>query len=424
MNGSNTIKPTKNAINFIITDNHELLTTSNNYHPDSSQKSSDSLEDITQSSDQRINSAYQNFLAYQKNIFEFSYKGKRYLAFFKYFSATGNDANKSWVIGMLAPLQDFMAPLQKAKNIALLISLIILFIGITLIVLVSRNISKPIVQLAKEMENIKNLDLDNVIHLKTNIEENRTILNALNAMRRSLKSFSAYVPKDLVVDLINQGEMAKLGFKKRQLTVFFADITGFSSISETISLEELTHLLTEYLQTLSDIIKANRGTVDKYTGDGLMAFWGAPADDPDQARNACEAALLCQEKIAKLNTIWQSQGKPAFITRIGIDMGISLVGNLGSTERMNYTAIGETVNLAAYLETLNKKYHTKIIVSDAIYHECKKDFAFLPLGTITAKGSERIVKLYELLPSTTQVQELLSTAQSLLPATPIYAVDN
>ncbi len=421
---SDTKRPSKNAIRFIITAEDQLLVSSSNYHSNNLSNTNTSLENITQLRDQRINQAYRYFLQHQKNTFEFSYHGIRYLAFFKYFSYGG--ANKPWVMGMLAPLQDFMAPLQKAKNIASLISFVILLIGVLLIVFISRNISLPIVRLAREMDDIKNLKLDNVINLKTNIEENRTILNALNAMRASLKSFSSYVPKDLVAELINQGEMAKLGFKKRQLTVLFTDITGFSNISETISPEELTHLLTEYLQALSDIIKAHRGTVDKYTGDGLMAFWGAPSNDPEQARNACKASLLCQQKIHQLNTEWQSQGKPAFFTRMGIDMGTTLVGNLGSNERMNYTAIGETVNLAAYLESLNKQYHTEIIVSDAIYQQCLGEFSFAPLGSITAKGSERIVNLYELLAiKDGQIQSALDQEKPpLITIKPIYLQDN
>lgn len=370
-------KPSSHGISFIVTNNNQLITP------------------FEKKLNGAIESAVQEFNTYKNNTFELIHENTKYLALFKEFSY---GENKPWLIGMLSPIHDFTGKLEENKKIALLISTLILSIGIILTVLISKKISKPIIRLAEEMDHIKNLKLNHPMSLKTNVEEIRMMRDSLISLRGSLQSFSSYVPKEIVEQLITQNETAKPGFKKQTLTVLFADISGFSAIAERMTAELLTGLLTEYFENLSKIIKQNHGTIDKYTGDGLMAFWGAPKPDSDQAIHACQAALMCQQKIHELNAQWKIQGNPEFITRIGIDTGITLVGNLGSQDRMNYTAIGETVNLAAYLETLNKKYLTqsRIIVSESVYKSCHNIFSFSRLDTIKAKGGERPVTIYSL----------------------------
>ncbi|HVV68941.1 MAG TPA: adenylate/guanylate cyclase domain-containing protein [Gammaproteobacteria bacterium] len=386
-------KLVKNAISFIVTNKNELIAYSN-FNAIEDEKNNTQLLNIRDIKNSPISSAYQYFLDHKQNTFLFSYQGINYLAYLKDFSYQDN---KSWTIGLLAPLDDFMNPVKKAKTFALLFSLMVLTIGIILIIIVSRNISKPIVYLAKEMDKIKDLQLEHKAYFKTHITENQTMINALNAMRTSLKSFSAYVPKELVAQLITRGEIATLGFERRELTVLFTDITGFSSISEKISPEELTSLLALYFKILTETIKSEFGTIDKYTGDGLMAIWGAPATDPEHIINACRAALACQKKVLELNKFWQMQKKPVFNTRMGLDTGNTLIGNLGSLERMNYTAVGDVVNLASHLEMLNKQYNTSIIVSEHIYIHSQHKFIFRSLGKTSVKGGTHTLNIYELI---------------------------
>ena len=188
-----------------------------------------------------------------------------------------------------------------------------------------------------------------------------------------------------------------MGGHKRELTIFFTDIAGFTAISEKMVPEELMLQLSEYLGELATTVIELKGTVDKYMGDGLLAFWGAPLSNPDHAYYACQAALRCQEKVAQLNQKWQATGDVTFPTRIGIHTGETLVGNMGSVERMNYTVLGDSVNLASRLEAINHIYGTEIIVSATTYHQVAHKFHFRPLDIVVVKGKKQGVLLYELM---------------------------
>ena len=189
---------------------------------------------------------------------------------------------------------------------------------------------------------------------------------------------------------------AYLGGHKKELTIFFSDIAGFTTISEGMVPEALMLQLSEYMGTMATIIQEHKGTVDKYMGDGLMAFWGAPLNNPDHAYYACLGALRCRDKVAQLNQAWKSNGNVAFPTRIGIHTGETLVGNMGSSERMNYTVLGDSVNLASRLEGINAVYGTDIIISATTYQKVIDRFYFRPLDIVTVKGKRKGVLLYEL----------------------------
>ena len=187
-----------------------------------------------------------------------------------------------------------------------------------------------------------------------------------------------------------------MGGRKIELTVLFSDITGFTSIAELMTPEELMLHLSEYFDELTKILTRHRGTVDKYIGDAIMAFWGAPVHDDDHAVHACEAAVACQEKIAELNRKWIKEGKSALVTRIGISTGPTVVGNVGSHERMNYTVMGDNVNMASRLEGANKIYGAQIIVSERTYEATFGKFLFRPLGIAALKGKSKGMAIYEL----------------------------
>jgi adenylate cyclase len=215
-------------------------------------------------------------------------------------------------------------------------------------------------------------------------------------MQKGLNAFRRYVPAELVRQLISTGEGAHLGGQRRELTVLFSDITGFTSIAELMTPEELMLHLSEYFDELTKIVSRYNGTVDKYIGDAVMAFWGAPVHDGEHAVHACEAALAAQEKIGELNRKWIMEGKSAFVTRIGISTGETVVGNVGSAERMNYTVIGDNVNTASRLESANKLYGTQTIVSEETYEAASKKFWFRPLGIVAVQGKIEEKLVYEL----------------------------
>ena len=183
--------------------------------------------------------------------------------------------------------------------------------------------------------------------------------------RRIRTAFQTYVGAEVTELLAADPSRLRLGGDRRPLTIFFSDIRGFTTVSEGLSPETLGELLNDYLGEMTDIVFQHRGVLDKYIGDALMAFWGAPLDAPDQAAQAARAALDMLAMLPTLYARWQARGWPTFEIGIGIDSGDAVVGNFGSAQRFSYTAMGDHVNLASRLEGLNKMYGTTVLVSAA-----------------------------------------------------------
>jgi adenylate cyclase len=216
--------------------------------------------------------------------------------------------------------------------------------------------------------------------------------------KRMIKGmFQHYVSPTLVDALIKDPSMLKLGGEKRVITVFFSDVEGSTSISEQITPEELVALLNEYLTAMADIILKYDGMVDKYEGDGIMAVWGVPIYFEDHAKKACFAALEMQKKLIELRAKWLSEGKPAIHVRMGIHTGEMIVGNMGSRDRMDYTVMGDSVNLASRLESANKQYGTYIMISEPTLEQIKDFVIARELNSIRVKGRLKPTKVYELL---------------------------
>ena len=199
--------------------------------------------------------------------------------------------------------------------------------------------------------------------------------------------------------MIQNNQDAEIGGKRQTLTLLFSDIENFTGITEQTDPEEMINRLYVYFSLLAHTITDNKGTIDKYIGDSIMAFWGAPVDIDvkTHARLACQSALVCQMQGFNLSNTWKREGKPAFRTRFGIHTGEVVVGNMGSDERINYTVLGDNVNLASRLEGLNKYYGTEIIVSSATHNLVKDEFEFRVLDKITVKGKTQPIFIYELL---------------------------
>ncbi|MCP5101359.1 MAG: HAMP domain-containing protein [Chloroflexi bacterium] len=341
-----------------------------------------------------VTAAYTQHQQADETRFIFESGDERYIASFTPFPGViGTD----WKIGIVVPESDFTGAINRTNQISLLISLGILSLAIFSAIFISRTISRPIVQLTAETEKIKAFDLDSNLEIDSPIHEVQQLGASISAMRTSLRAFKKYVPAELVRQLIQTGEGAKLGGHKRELTIMFTDIVGFTSITEGMVPEELMLQLSDYLGEMATTIMAHHGTVDKYVGDGIMAFWGAPLPRPDHAHHACRSALHCQEIVTQLNKRWTDDGKIAFPTRIGLHTGETLIGNMGSTERMNYTLVGDSVNLTSRLEGANDVYGTKIIVSHDTYEKTSDQFYFRPLDVVTVKGKREFILLYELL---------------------------
>lgn len=220
----------------------------------------------------------------------------------------------------------------------------------------------------------------------------------VDANRRFLSSaFGHYISPDIVKQLSANPELLSLGGQRRDLTVCFSDIEGFSGISEQLSTDELFRLMNEYLSEMTNILVQNNGTLDKYIGDSVMGFFGAPLPLERSSYWACKTALEQQQRLIELNTKWITQNIPHIVTRIGIHSGEVMVGNIGSKKRFNYTVMGDNVNLASRLEGVNKEYGTLICVSAQVVAEVgADDFVFRRLDRIRVKGKEESVEIFEL----------------------------
>jgi len=209
--------------------------------------------------------------------------------------------------------------------------------------------------------------------------------------------FGKYVSPVVIDNLIKNPDKINLGGEKRNITIFFSDIRDFTPISEKLEPEDLVKLLNEYLTEMTSIIGKDQGLVDKYMGDAIMAFWGAPLDQPNHAEMACSSSLEMLEKLKGLQKKWKSQDIPSFDIRIGLNSGDAIVGNMGSSKRFDYTAIGDNVNLASRLEGLNKYYGTKILITENTKKSVKDKFETRKLDLVKVKGKKKPILIFELL---------------------------
>ncbi len=210
-------------------------------------------------------------------------------------------------------------------------------------------------------------------------------------------AFSKYLSKEVIDQIIANPDALKLGGQSCTITTFFSDVQGFSSISEKLSAEGLVQLLNEYLSEMTDNIMKNRGTVDKYEGDAIMAFWGAPLNYPEHPYLACLSALEMQRLLVHMREAWKKEGRDELRVRMGLNSGLAVAGNMGSHTRMNYTVMGDSVNLASRLEGANKVYGTYTMVSENTWVAVKDKFAFRELDRIRVVGKSEPIKVFELL---------------------------
>jgi adenylate cyclase len=210
-------------------------------------------------------------------------------------------------------------------------------------------------------------------------------------------AFSHYVSSSVVNEVLKNPDKLKLGGDMKELTVLFSDIRGFTTISEGLSPEDVHRLINEYLTAMTDIVFKHGGTLDKYMGDAVMAIYGAPVDQPDHARKACDTALEMMEGLKELNARWAEAGKPVLDIGIGINTGMMMVGNMGSEQRFEYTVLGDAVNLGSRLEGANKSYMTHILISEFTYGKVKDEFLCMEMDSVRVKGKTRTVRIYQVM---------------------------
>jgi adenylate cyclase len=213
--------------------------------------------------------------------------------------------------------------------------------------------------------------------------------------RRVKRLFSRYVSKDVYQQLLANPNDAALGGERREMSVLFSDMRGFTTLSESGEAEDLVRQLNQYFTRMVEVVFAHRGTVDKFVGDMVMALYGAPLDDPDHADHAVETALAMVRELEQLNRLWKVEGRAVLDIGIGISTGEMIAGNIGSDTIMSYTVIGDNVNLGARLESLNKDFGTRILISEATRRQLKGAFDLRSMGEVVVKGKTRPVQVFE-----------------------------
>lgn len=213
--------------------------------------------------------------------------------------------------------------------------------------------------------------------------------------RKVAKLFGRYVSRDVYSQLMANPDQAELGGNRREMTVLFSDIRGFTTVTERGNPEELVSQLNEYFSRMVEIVFKNKGTVDKFVGDMVMALFSAPLDDPEHANHAVEAAVEMVKELGELNRNWVAKGMTPLDIGIGVNSGDMIAGNIGSSSIMSYTVIGDNVNLGARLESLNKDYKTRIIISEATRSRLTREFDIRPLGDVVVKGKSKAVQIFE-----------------------------
>jgi len=214
---------------------------------------------------------------------------------------------------------------------------------------------------------------------------------------RLRRTFRYYVGDSVMTEMLEHPDLLRLGGEKRDCTVLFSDIRGFTAISESMAPEALVRFINGYLSPMTRIVFEEGGTLDKYIGDALMAFWGAPLPQEDHALHACRTALRFLEALAQLRPQWQAEGLPDIQIGVGINSGAMAVGNMGSDLRFDYTVMGDAVNLASRLEGANKLFHTQVLVSEETWRRVQSRAMGRRLGSIRVRGRSETVRVWELL---------------------------
>mgnify|MGYP000873752889 CR=1 FL=1 len=302
-----------------------------------------------------------------------------------------------WVTCVLVPSSDFVGSTRQAVIFILTLAALSLLVGATIAVVLAQRVARPLQELVTETERIQSLDLGPRPLPESSIHEIDDLSFAMERMKTGLRSFEKLVPAEYARWLLSSGQEARLGGERRNLTTYFADIIGFTSLSNHLPPEELFEVLTEYLDVLSDVVVKNGGTIDKFNGDDVMAFWGAPTASTDHAASACRSALASRTMLERLHVEWKSQDHPLLRAAFGISTGEVVVGNVGSRQRMNYTVIGDSVNLASRLQGMNKYYGTEIMISERTREEAGDLIVSRLVDLVYVLGREEATVAYELI---------------------------
>ncbi len=315
-----------------------------------------------------------------------------------------------WTVVTLLPADDILAEIERdTAALARVLAAFVLLVTAVAALLVDRLVSRPLRRIARQLRHVEAFELDRITRTRSPLRELSDLSATMAQMAQGLSAFRKFIPVDLVRRIVSQGIEARPGGNVQDLTVLFADLAGFTSLSERLG-QEVVPRLAAHLGRMSAVIHQEGGTIDKFIGDAVMAFWNAPEPCPDHALRSCRAALAAQAVTAR-----EGMG---LRMRIGINTGPVLVGNIGAEDRLNYTAIGDAVNLASRLEALNKLYGTEIILGEETALALGERMLLREIDTVAVYGRRGETRIYELVAEvrTTEAADWIAAYEAALAA--------
>jgi adenylate cyclase len=298
---------------------------------------------------------------------------------------------------MVAQQDDFVKDIQRLHRVGLIIAMIASAAFVPGVWFFGSKMSRSLKMITAQAAKLQTMGTPEGSPVGSYIREIHELGLTVSLAERAIWSFSRFVPKELVRRVVDNSISTELGGVRQEITILFTDVRNFTTIAEASDPDALMRQTSRYFTVLTEAFLVEGGTVDKFIGDAVMVFWNAPNPQPDHVERACRAALAGKVASERLNAQFEAEGLQPFFTRFGIHVGEAVVGNLGSAERMNYTALGSTANLASRLEGLNKEYGTAILASEDVYLRARDCFRFKEIGSVIAKGMTKATRIYELL---------------------------
>ena len=324
--------------------------------------------------------------------------GSQYMFLYQHLDGFGA---QPWIVGTHVPMETIAAPIDRLNRMWQY-GLGVLVVALALAFLLGRAISRPARRLAEAAGHVRELDLDSASAQSYGLfRELNEAADAFNAMISGLRSFETYVPRALVQRLVRQGNEAAIRSDERDLTILFSDIVGFTRLSENLPAPDVAAFLNRHFTHLNSAVEAEGGTLDKYMGDGALAFWGAPERLPDHAERACRAALAIATAIDADNVERRRANLAPVRLRIGIHSGSVVVGNIGAPTRINYTIVGDPVNTAERLHELavpaeDGASDVCVLLSAEVANRLGAAFRLVPLGQRTLRGRQEPIEVFRL----------------------------
>ncbi|MFC4174369.1 adenylate/guanylate cyclase domain-containing protein [Microvirga sp. GCM10011540] len=300
-------------------------------------------------------------------------------------------------ISLAIPFDTMMGPAERIRTGLLVISGISVAVTLLIVLLAARYLARPLRLATDDIRRIMKFEFGHARRSQSHVMEVRELSRAIDTLELALSNFMRYVPNALVRGIIGRKMSSELGGKRQAITVLFTDVAGFTPMAEGLDPEEVMAKTSRYFSEIGGELVRSGATIDKYIGDSIMAFWNAPEEREDHVALACLGALRAARRLDRLNEDFVAEGGAPMQTRFGLHTGEAVIGNVGSVDRINYTALGHTVNMASRLEKLNKRYGTTILVSEDVQRATAGEYVFRFVDRTVPEGAHRPMIIYELL---------------------------